>query len=137
MAAWADDGFDATYNTLEIATEANGPSNMPWGRESTWPNPPWSTFVLRSLLTSQSFENLFLVTLCNLMSTNFKPEISKQWVDEKADLVIQEIDNHENRWDASGRWYIEENRSTIKNFLDDRREHIIQHFKDFFCRTQK
>ena len=132
LAAWADDGFDATYNTLEIATAADGPSNMPWGRESTWPNPPWSTFVLRSLLTSQSFENLFLVTLCNLMSTNFKPEISKQWVDEKADLVIQEIDNHENRWDASGRWYIEENRSTIKNFLDDRREHIIQHFKDFF-----
>tara|TARA_E500000331_G_scaffold186907_1_gene179839 strand:+ start:12 stop:1217 length:1206 start_codon:yes stop_codon:yes gene_type:complete len=66
------------------------------------------------------------------MSTNFKPEISKQWVDEKADLVIHEIDNHENRWDASGRWYIEENRTTIKNFLDDRRGHIIQHFKDFF-----
>ena len=107
---------------------------MPWGRESTWPNPPWSTFVLRSLLEPvKDFEKSFMVTLCNLMSTNFKPEISKQWVDEKADLVIQEIDNHENRWDASGRWYIEENRSTIKNFLDDRGGHIIEHFKyDFF-----
>ncbi len=124
LAAWEDDGFDATYNTLEIATEPDG--------SETWPNPPWSTFILRSLLENKEFENLFIASLCDLMATNFKPENSKPWVDARADLIINEIGNHENRWDASGSWYIEENRNTAKSFLENRAEHIIEHYKHFF-----
>jgi len=132
LAAWKDDGFDATYNTLDIATEPDGPSSTLWGTESTWPNPPWSTFILRSLLENNEFENLFIATLCDLMATNFKPENSKPWVDARADLIINEIENHENRWDASGRWYIEDNKNTIKGFLENRGEQIIKHYKDYF-----
>jgi len=132
LAAWTEDGFDATYNTLEIATAPNGPSTLPWGVESTWPNPPWSTFILRSLLENNEFENFFIATLCDLMATNFNPEISKQWVDARADLVIKEIDNHENRWDVSGRWYIEEIKEIIKDFLDKRGQYVHEHFKDYF-----
>ena len=132
LAAWWEDGFDASYNTLEIATEPDGPSTLPWGVESTWPNPPWSTYVLRKLLENNDFENLFISNLCNLMATNFNPEISKQWVDSRADLIMREIDNHERRWDTSGRWYIEENISTIKNFLDNRGRFIKEHFKNYF-----
>ena len=132
LAAWEDDGFDATYNTLEIATEPDGPSSTIWGKESTWPNPPWSTFVLRNLLENKEFENLFIATQCDLMATNFKPEISKPWVDARADLIINEIDNHEDRWDVSGSWYIAENKDAIKDFLEIRGEHIIEHYKDFF-----
>ncbi len=132
LAAWKDDGFDATYNTLEIATEPDGPSRTPWGTESTWPNPPWSTFILRGLLENKEFENLFIATICDLMATNFKPENSKPWVDARADLVINEIGNHENRWDASGSWYIEDNRNTAKRFLENRGEQIIEHYKNYF-----
>jgi len=132
LAAWKDDGFDATYNTLEIATEPDGPSSTPWGTESTWPNPPWSTFILRSLLENKEFENLFIATLCDLMATNFKPENSKPWVDARADLIINEIGNHENRWDASGSWYIEDNKNIAKSFLENRGEQIIEHYKYFF-----
>jgi hypothetical protein len=132
LAAWKDDGFDVTYNTLEIATEPDGPSSTPWGTESTWPNPPWSTFVLRSLLENKDFENLFITTLCDLMATNFMPDISKPWIDARADLIINEIDNHEDRWDISGSWYIEDNKNLIKGFLENRGECIIEHYIDYF-----
>jgi hypothetical protein len=132
LAAWKDDGFDVTYNTLEIATEPDGPSSTPWGTESTWPNPPWSTFVLRSLLENKDFENLFITTLCDLMATNFMPDISKPWIDARADLIINEIDNHEDRWDISGSWYIEDNKNLIKGFLENRGEYIIEHYRDYF-----
>jgi hypothetical protein len=36
-------------NSLDFFTEANGPE---------WPNPPWSTFLLRSLLQNQDFKTL-------------------------------------------------------------------------------
>jgi len=124
LAAWEDDGFDATYNTLEIASEPDA--------SETWPNPPWSTFILRSLLENKEFENLFIATLCDLLATNFKPENSKPWVDARADLVINEIGNHENRWDVSGSWYIENNRNTAKRFLENRGEQIIEHYKNYF-----
>jgi hypothetical protein len=42
---------DYTHNTLEFALEENGPE---------WPNPPWSTFILRKLLENQSFQNDFV-----------------------------------------------------------------------------
>lgn len=132
LGAWEYDGFDATYNTLDIATEPNGPSSTLWGTEDTWPNPPWSTFVLRSLLENKEFENLFIATLCDIMATNFKPEISKPWIDARADLIINEIDNHEDRWDVSGSWYIEENKNTIARFLDNRSEHILEYYRDYF-----
>jgi hypothetical protein len=66
------------------------------------------------------------------MATNFKPENSKPWVDARADLVINEIGNHENRWDVSGSWYIEDNRNTAKRFLENRGEQIIEHYKNYF-----
>jgi hypothetical protein len=132
LAAWKDDGFDETYNSLEIATEPDGPSSTLWGTESTWPNPPWSTFVLRSLLENNKFENLFIATLCDLLATNFKPVISKPWVDARADLIINEIDNHEDRWDISGSWYIEDNKNTVKEFLDNRGQYILEHYADYF-----
>jgi hypothetical protein len=132
LSAGKDDGFDATYNTLEIATEPDGPSSTLWGTENTWPNPPWSTFVLRSLLENKDFENLFIATLCDLMAINFKPAISKPWIDARADLIINEIDNHEDRWDISGSWYIENNKNSIKGFLENRGAYIIEHYRDYF-----
>ena len=39
------------FNTLEFATETNGPG---------WPNPPWSTYLLRKLLENPSYSERFI-----------------------------------------------------------------------------
>jgi hypothetical protein len=41
----------ATTNTLAQATATNGPD---------WPNPPWSTLMLRKLLDNPDFKNEFI-----------------------------------------------------------------------------
>ena len=57
--------FDPTgyaHNTLEFATEPNGPG---------WPNPPWSTFMLRKLLENADFTNSFINRFCRFLKLLF------------------------------------------------------------------
>ena len=49
------DGY--AHNMLQFATNPNGPSPTIWGWDPWWPNPPWSTILLRTLL---EFLNQFL-----------------------------------------------------------------------------
>ena len=79
-------------NSLTSATDPHGAEQ--------WPNPPWSTFILRKLLENEEFENLFIATICDLLATNFKPETSKPWVSARANPVKAEIVNHIKRWDS-------------------------------------
>jgi len=132
LGAWAYDDFDYTYNTLLIATEPDGPSVTPYGQEPTWPNPPWSTYVLRKLLENSEFQNLFIVTMCDLLALNFDPNISKPWVTARMNIVKDEIENHFERWDFDWlyEWY--EDSAEIKYFLNNRPEKIIEHYRDFF-----
>ncbi len=132
LGAWAYDDFDYTYNTLLIATEPDGPSVTPYGQEATWPNPPWSTYVLRKLLENSEFQNLFIVTMCDLLALNFDPVVSKPWVGVRMNNVKDEIVNHFERWDFDwlNDWY--QDSTEIKYFLDNRPGVIIEHYKDFF-----
>jgi hypothetical protein len=112
-------------NAIIPATEPDGPEQ--------WPNPPWSTFILRKLLENAEFENQFIATMCDLLATNFVPETSKPWVSARANPVVTEIQNHYDRW-YPGRnvdsWY--EDTSRIKNFLDKRPGWVMDDFEDFF-----
>jgi len=126
LGAWTEG--DAARNSLEMATEPDGPEH-----EDTWPNPPWSTFILRSLLENQDFENLFIATMCDLMATNFKLSVADPWVTNRYDLVEKEISNHGSRWrgstDASDLAYYQ---SSMINFLSKRKNYVIRHYKDYF-----
>ena len=59
---WMGLGYDV--NTLQFAVEANGPE---------WPNPPWSTFLLRKLFENQNYRDRFVNIYCDRLNTIFKP----------------------------------------------------------------
>ncbi len=125
LGAWEDH----TDNTLLTATEPEGPD----GGEDTWPNPPWSTFILRKLLENEKFENLFIATMCDLMATNFDPESSVDWVDVRENPVIPEMPNHLERWDFDfdvDDWL--EDNDRIRDFLRRRPAAVQEHFTEFF-----
>jgi hypothetical protein len=66
-------GEDAyTHDTLAFATEAGG---------DKWPNPDWSTFLLRTLLQNDNFRYHFINSFADYMNTIFNP-----------DEVIRQID---------------------------------------------
>ena len=77
------------HNTLAMATQPDG---------AGWPNPPWSTFILRRLLTNQSFKYQFINRYCDLLNTTFSSEHVLATIDSISGLLEPEMQEHINRW---------------------------------------
>jgi len=76
------------HNTLAMATQPDG---------AGWPNPPWSTFILRRLLTNQSFKYQFINRYCDLLNTTFSSEHVLATIDSISGLLEPEMQEHINR----------------------------------------
>ncbi|MCB9207467.1 MAG: CotH kinase family protein [Ignavibacteriales bacterium] len=116
------DNNNYLHNTLQFALESSGPE---------WPNPPWSTFILRKLLENEKFKNDFVIRFADLSNTLLKPENVKQMLDVITDEIQDEILNHIERWHAFSFEDWEYNISVMKYFADLR----ISYLRSFF-RTQ-
>jgi len=108
-------------NTLVHATEAGN---------NEWPNPDWSTFILRNLLENEEFKNQFINTFADHLNTSFKPEFVKKRIVEFKNLLEPEIDEHTSRWRPWPNW--KRNVDALFEFAEKRpdaqREHIISFF---------
>jgi hypothetical protein len=99
-----------TFNTLAFALEEDGPS---------WPNPPWSTFLLRSLLESDEFRQDFINCFADHMNSTFHPDRSIPLFDSLASRIEEEVLRHSARWGLSiPSWYNE--LDLIREFLANR-----------------
>lgn len=78
-------------NTLSFALEDNGPG---------WPNPPWSTFLLRNLLKNRDFKNKFINRFADLANTIFTPSNINRVIDSLANNILDEMPRHIGRWGA-------------------------------------
>lgn len=79
-------------NTLEFATATNGPD---------WPNPPWSTFLLRRLLENAEFKTAFINRFADHLNATFLPGRINQRIDEIKSLLEPEIPRHRGKWSES------------------------------------
>ncbi len=84
---------DYQHNTLAFATQANGP---------TWPNPPWSTFLLRRLLENSSFRIEFVNRYADFLNDYFLESSMLTVLDSLQGVIDAEIPDHVARW---GRTY--------------------------------
>jgi hypothetical protein len=82
----------ATTNTLEQATATNGPA---------WPNPPWSTLMLRKLLENTDFKNDFIQRMAAHINTTFESNHVLAVIDSLAQNIESEIPRHKERWPQS------------------------------------
>jgi len=115
----------AKNNTLKMAADKNGPE---------WPNPPWSTFLLRSLLENVEFKNQFVNVFADRLNTIFSPEAAVEKIEAMEKIYYPNVDNHIKRWN------LHENK--VENWLDEIegmkkfaierpnniRRHIIEYF---------
>jgi hypothetical protein len=77
------------HNTLEFATEPNGPS---------WPNPSWSTYLLRRLLENDDFKVQFINSIADYLNSHFsKTQVSNRITLLKGNIII-DIPRHLDRW---------------------------------------
>lgn len=77
-------------NSLAFHTEANGPS---------WPNPPWSTYLLRNLLRNAGFRTAFIRRFHEVLNAEFDPGTVTDRIGAFADLYRPELPRHFARWD--------------------------------------
>ncbi len=112
------------HNTLAFALQQNGPG---------WPNPDWSTFILRMLVQNQQFRNDFINRFADLLNTNFREDVVVAKIDSMEALYIPEMEEHINRWvrpEGIPSW--QETLDSMRSFGEQRptfmRNHIMQQF---------
>ena len=113
-------------NTLSFALEPNGPS---------WPNPPWSTLILRKLLENASFKNDFINCFADYSNTIFSSGSVLSKVNNIASVISPEIIHHAARWGQftySG-WL--NNVQVMRNFAAQRITYMRTYFSQKFNLT--
>ena len=123
-----DFGFDpwnegkASWNTVSFALDANGPD---------WPNPPWSTLLLRKLMENDEFKSRFINTFADQLNTVWLPDVMVDRLTEFESRIESEISDHLNRWGGNyGDWT--RNVQRMKDFANQRPGHVRNHINSTF-----
>ena len=110
------------FNTLEFATEPYGPG---------WPNPPWSTYLLRRLLENSPYSERFINLFCDRLNTVFAPGFLTDRLDGITSNIQDIIPAHNDRWSESADdWDYQI--SVINTFAENRRSYMRMHLANYF-----
>lgn len=112
------------HNTLAFATEAGN---------SGWPNPDWSTLMLRNFLKNPTFRNHFINRFADLLNSSLKKEFMIQVIETMQENISNEIPGHIERWNQPmniAAWG--KNVDVMKEFAAKRPQYQVQHIKSFF-----
>ena len=116
------DPYKYTYNTLAFALEPNGPG---------WPNPPWSTFLLRKLIENNQFKIDFINYFADHLNTTFHPGKVKKHIEDFKSNIESEMRDHLNLWGGNyNNW--ENEIQVMINFGTNRVNYVRSHIRDQF-----
>jgi len=115
-----------SLNTLARATQPDAPG---------WPNPPWSTELLREFLVNEQFQHAFINRYLDQLNTAFRPDRMVEVIGEMSSRIEPEMAEHVSRWNrplggVEG-WQNRVDNDLIA-FALERPGHARQHLKDFF-----
>jgi hypothetical protein len=117
-------GASPDHNTLAFATATNGPS---------WPNPPWSTFLLRRFLQNNSFRIKFINRFADQLNTAFRPDRVQAIIDDMASTLEPEFAEYIARWKqpgSIGSW--RSNIDVMRQYAAARAGNVRQHIRSYF-----
>lgn len=101
--------YDYNNNTLDFALATNGPD---------WPNPPWSTFLLRSLLQNNGFKQQFINRFADRINYEFLPQTVHQFIDSLSANIANEVPYHLKKWNDL--WNFDTEIIKMKNYATNR-----------------
>lgn len=121
-----DEAFsmNPAYNTLKHATDTDGPE---------WPNPDWSTFILRSLLQNDSIASQFVKRAQTLIQSHFATQKIIRHIDSFENMYQNEMPAHIDRWqliENMNAW--REQLNYFRYYALNRPCHLKEHFIEFF-----
>jgi CotH kinase protein/Lamin Tail Domain/Fn3 associated len=110
-------------NTLKKFTSVNGES---------WPDPPWSTFIIRSLLKNEKLQTQYINTFADHLNTVYHPDTANQLLDSMIAVIDYEMKFHQKRWKSSYKNW-KHHLSILRKFITVRpyycRRHIMEKFE--------
>ncbi len=109
------------FNTLNFALATNGPD---------WPNPPWSTYLLRRLLVNPEFKSEFINRFADRMNFDFKSSRVNHLIDSLNNNIASEIPYHNNKWNHM--WDYTGNVNRMKIFANNRSNEVHGHIDSRF-----
>ncbi|MDF1572042.1 MAG: CotH kinase family protein [Bacteroidales bacterium] len=113
---------NVSVNTLEFALD---PDN------NAWPNPSWSTLLLRKLLDNQEFKYRFINTFADQINTSFEKKSMDLQIDSLKQRIEGEMVQHTNRWGGNYQTWVSRT-NDLKYFASLRsamvQSHIISTF---------
>ncbi len=101
-------------NSLDFHTEVDGPR---------WPNPPWSTFILRKLLENEDFKQEFVKRFCDYLNDDLEATHVLNTIDKFYKRLLPEIQRHLDRWKLDRQDW-EREVETIREFANARPDFI-------------
>jgi len=109
-------------NSLAFHTASDGPA---------WPNPPWSTFILRNLLENPAFERAFLNRFADHLNSTFSSLRVEKRIDAFQRLYEPEMPRHLERWNLSREKWLSEIEK-MREFARKRPEYVRMHIMEKF-----
>ncbi|NJK83416.1 MAG: hypothetical protein HC912_05945 [Saprospiraceae bacterium] len=109
-------------NSLAFHTEPNGPE---------WPNPAWSTFILRKLLENEGCRQQFVNRFADRLNTSFSEQQVLKHISAFYRLLQTEMPQHLSRWQLDASMW-EQQVEVLRHFGQHRPEYMRMHLMDFF-----
>ena len=109
-------------NSLAFHTQPNGPA---------WPNPPWSTFLLRKLMENDEFCHAFVNRFADHLNTCFSAERAVGVLDSFYQMLHLEMPRHLQRWNLGQKGW-ETEVSIMREFAQERPVHVRMHLMSRF-----
>ncbi len=111
-----------THDNLAAATATNGPD---------WPNPPWSTLLLRRLLLNPQFKTDFINKFADYVNTIFDPAKVVNTINTIKAAIAPEMPRHIAKWGGNiTDW--NNNVDYLNTFAVNRPQYARQHFINKF-----
>lgn len=80
------------------AYKVNTLNEMTVKSNEKWPNPAWSTFIIRKLLENDSIKQLYIARCANYLNTIYSEKTVVDKIDEIQNLISTEMDFHRVKW---------------------------------------
>jgi hypothetical protein len=110
-------------NSLEAATATNGPD---------WPNPPWSTLLLRKLLNNTDFKNSFINRYADYANSIFNADTVIKTIQKLKSIIEPEMPAHIQKWGSFTILNWNENVRQLEEFANKRNAFMNSHFVQKF-----
>ncbi|UPQ77900.1 putative Ig domain-containing protein [Flavobacterium azooxidireducens] len=97
---WAIHDMDSTFGLSGGSIAINSLANATAVGGTSWPNPDWSTLLLRKLLENDEFKYEFITRFADVMNTYFHTDRILTRIEEMKTVIAPEMPRQYVRWKA-------------------------------------